>query len=128
MVVTAVIGKDHGIGVENLQGSGMIAGETARAYRDTFTLSYISGRCVGIGAYLVRRVQARSARITILMLTSNGTSLSQILKQTSSLVFSNCALIRNKSTRIVQTPTLEHQHRYDSDSVRFKNLEMLPLS
>ena len=54
MVVTAVIGKDHGIGVENLQGSGMIAGETARAYRDTFTLSYISGRCVGIGAYLVR--------------------------------------------------------------------------
>jgi acetyl-CoA carboxylase / biotin carboxylase 1 len=54
MVVTAVIGKDHGIGVENLRGSGMIAGETARAYRDTFTLSYISGRCVGIGAYLVR--------------------------------------------------------------------------
>ena len=80
MVVTAVIGKDHGIGVENLQGSGMIAGETARAYRDTFTLSYISGRCVGIGAYLVRRARARSARITILLLTSKGTSLSEVLE------------------------------------------------
>lgn len=44
----------HGIGVENLRGSGMIAGETARAYDEGFTLSYVTGRSVGIGAYLVR--------------------------------------------------------------------------
>ena len=44
----------HGIGVENLRGSGMIAGETSRAYDETFTLSYVTGRSVGIGAYLVR--------------------------------------------------------------------------
>merc|ERR1712003_364170 len=49
-----VIGTKHGIGVENLQGSGMIAGETSRAYDEIFTLSYVTGRSVGIGAYLVR--------------------------------------------------------------------------
>ena len=42
------------IGVENLRGSGLIAGETSRAYAETFTLSYITGRSVGIGAYLCR--------------------------------------------------------------------------
>lgn len=49
-----VIGTNHGIGVENLQGSGKIAGETSRAYDEIFTLSYVTGRSVGIGAYLVR--------------------------------------------------------------------------
>merc|ERR1711959_521397 len=43
-----------GIGVGNLQGSGLIAGETSRAYNEVFTLSYITGRSVGIGAYLNR--------------------------------------------------------------------------
>eukprot|EP00543_Licmophora_paradoxa_P006771 CAMPEP_0202445904 /NCGR_PEP_ID=MMETSP1360-20130828/4612_1 /ASSEMBLY_ACC=CAM_ASM_000848 /TAXON_ID=515479 /ORGANISM="Licmophora paradoxa, Strain CCMP2313" /LENGTH=2079 /DNA_ID=CAMNT_0049062311 /DNA_START=41 /DNA_END=6280 /DNA_ORIENTATION=+ len=49
-----IIGTNHGIGVENLQGSGKIAGETSRAYDEIFTLSYVTGRSVGIGAYLVR--------------------------------------------------------------------------
>jgi len=49
-----VIGTNHGIGVENLQGSGKIAGETSRAYDEIFTLSLVTGRSVGIGAYLVR--------------------------------------------------------------------------
>ena len=52
--ITDVIGTQHGIGVENLQGSGKIAGETSRAYDEIFTLSYVTGRSVGIGAYLVR--------------------------------------------------------------------------
>ena len=42
------------LGVENLRGSGMIAGETSRAYDETFTLTLVTGRTVGIGAYLVR--------------------------------------------------------------------------
>jgi len=50
----AIIGQIHGIGVENLRGSGLIAGETSRAYDETFTLSYVTGRSVGIGAYLNR--------------------------------------------------------------------------
>lgn len=36
------------------RGSGLIAGETSRAYQDAFTLSYVTGRSVGIGAYLLR--------------------------------------------------------------------------
>jgi acetyl-CoA carboxylase/biotin carboxylase 1 len=47
-------GGGDGIGVENLRGSATIAGETARAYNEVFTLSYVTGRSVGIGAYLVR--------------------------------------------------------------------------
>ena len=53
-IITDIIGKQHGIGVENLSGSGKIAGETSKAYEDIFTLTYITGRCVGIGAYLAR--------------------------------------------------------------------------
>lgn len=52
--ITDIIGTNHGIGVENLRGSGMIAGETSKAYDEIFTLSYVTGRSVGIGAYLVR--------------------------------------------------------------------------
>jgi acetyl-CoA carboxylase/biotin carboxylase 1 len=37
-VLEDIIGTEHGIGVENLRGSGMIAGETSRAYTETFTL------------------------------------------------------------------------------------------
>ena len=40
--ITTIIGKDRDLGVENLQGSGAIAGESARAYNDIFTLTYVS--------------------------------------------------------------------------------------
>lgn len=43
-----------GLGVENLSGSALIAGETSRAYTEAFTLTFVTGRSVGIGAYLVR--------------------------------------------------------------------------
>ena len=47
-------GQEDGIGVECLSGSGMIAGETSCAYSDIITMSLVSCRAVGIGAYLVR--------------------------------------------------------------------------
>merc|ERR1711871_1147389 len=53
-VITDIIGASPDLGVENLRGSGTIAGETSRAYDEIFTLTYVTGRCVGIGAYLVR--------------------------------------------------------------------------
>jgi acetyl-CoA carboxylase carboxyltransferase component len=53
-VLTDVIGREGDLGVECLRGSGTIAGETARAYNTSFTLTYVTGRSVGIGAYLVR--------------------------------------------------------------------------
>lgn len=46
--------QEPDLGVENLMGSGLIAGETARAYNEIFTLTLVVGRTVGIGAYLVR--------------------------------------------------------------------------
>jgi acetyl-CoA carboxylase/biotin carboxylase 1 len=52
--ITAVIGAKDGLGVECLRGSGLIAGETSRAYEDIFTVTLVTCRSVGIGAYLVR--------------------------------------------------------------------------
>ena len=52
--ISAIVGEGSDLGVENLRGSGLIAGETSRAYDETFTLTYVAGRSVGIGAYLVR--------------------------------------------------------------------------
>ncbi|CAF3453887.1 unnamed protein product [Rotaria socialis] len=49
-----IIGKENSIGVENLRGSGMIAGETSLAYNLIPTISLVTCRAVGIGAYLVR--------------------------------------------------------------------------
>lgn len=56
-MLTDVIGKGNGLGVENLVGSGMIAGESSLAYREIFTLTVVLGRTVGIGAYVARLCQ-----------------------------------------------------------------------
>ncbi|CAC5416435.1 ACACA [Mytilus coruscus] len=52
--ITDVIGRDDGLGVENLKGSGMIAGETSKAYDEIVTINLVTCRAIGIGAYLVR--------------------------------------------------------------------------
>ncbi|XP_071925426.1 acetyl-CoA carboxylase 1-like isoform X1 [Coffea arabica] len=53
-VIDSILGKEDGLGVENLSGSGAIASAYSRAYKETFTLTYVTGRTVGIGAYLAR--------------------------------------------------------------------------
>ncbi|XP_044144048.1 acetyl-CoA carboxylase 1 isoform X3 [Bufo gargarizans] len=52
--ITDIIGKEEGLGVENLRGSGMIAGETSLAYEEIITINLVTCRAIGIGAYLVR--------------------------------------------------------------------------
>lgn len=52
--IVTIIGKEDGLGVECLRGSGLIAGATSRAYNDIFTCTLVTCRSVGIGAYLVR--------------------------------------------------------------------------
>lgn len=52
--ITDIVGVQDGLGVECLKGSGLIAGETSRAYDDIFTITLVTARSVGIGAYLVR--------------------------------------------------------------------------
>ena len=53
-MITTIVGAEDGLGVECLRGSGLIAGETSRAYDDVFTITLVTCRSVGIGAYLVR--------------------------------------------------------------------------
>lgn len=53
-VITSIVGAEDGLGVECLKGSGLIAGATSRAYKDIFTITLVTCRSVGIGAYLVR--------------------------------------------------------------------------
>ena len=52
--ITDVVGAEDGLGVECLSGSGAIASVYAKAFRKGFTLTLVSGRTVGIGAYLAR--------------------------------------------------------------------------
>ncbi|XP_073735574.1 acetyl-CoA carboxylase 1 isoform X3 [Callorhinus ursinus] len=52
--ITDIIGKEEGLGAENLRGSGMIAGESSLAYDEIITISLVTCRAIGIGAYLVR--------------------------------------------------------------------------
>ena len=37
-VIKSIVGKEDGLGVECLKGSGLIAGSTSRAYKDIFTI------------------------------------------------------------------------------------------
>lgn len=39
--ITDIIGKDEGLGVENLKGSGMIAGESSLAYEEVITMNLV---------------------------------------------------------------------------------------
>ena len=51
----SIYGNNHyAFGVECLQGSGLIAGETSRAYEETVTITYTTVRTVGIGSYVLR--------------------------------------------------------------------------
>ncbi|XP_053725576.1 acetyl-CoA carboxylase isoform X1 [Synchiropus splendidus] len=53
-IITDVIGNEDSPGVENLRGSGTIAGESSQAYEEIITISMVTCRAIGIGAYLVR--------------------------------------------------------------------------
>ncbi|XP_067862154.1 acetyl-CoA carboxylase isoform X2 [Heptranchias perlo] len=68
-VITDIIGKEEGLGVENLRGAGTIAGESSLAYNDIITISLVTCRAIGIGAYLVRLgqrvIQVENAHIAL---------------------------------------------------------------
>lgn len=39
--ITDIIGKEEGLGTENLRGSGMIAGESSLAYEEIITINLV---------------------------------------------------------------------------------------
>lgn len=45
--IVTIVGAEDGLGVECLRGSGLIAGETSRAYNDIFTCTLVTCRSVG---------------------------------------------------------------------------------
>ena len=54
-IIKGVVGgPTEYVGVENLSGSGLVAGEMSKNYSEIPTISLVSGRSVGIGAYLNR--------------------------------------------------------------------------
>jgi len=53
-ILTDIIGAEDGIGAECLSGSGAIASAFSKAYHEGFTLTFVTGRAIGIGAYLAR--------------------------------------------------------------------------
>jgi len=78
-VLSDIIGRRDGLGVENLRCSGMIAGETSLAYDDIFTLTYVTGRTVGIGAYLARLGQRCIQKQTPSIILTGYVALNKLL-------------------------------------------------
>lgn len=52
--LTDVVGVEDGIGVECLSGSAATASAFSRGFEHGFTITLVTGRTVGIGAYLAR--------------------------------------------------------------------------
>ncbi|KAK5578910.1 hypothetical protein RB653_008585 [Dictyostelium firmibasis] len=77
-IIHDIIGQKNGIGVENLSWSGLIAGETSQAYNEIFTITLVSGRSVGIGAYLVRLGQRTIQNDAPIILTG-ASALNKVL-------------------------------------------------
>uniref|UniRef100_A0A7S4CEA8 CoA carboxyltransferase C-terminal domain-containing protein n=1 Tax=Eutreptiella gymnastica TaxID=73025 RepID=A0A7S4CEA8_9EUGL len=74
-----VIGAKEGLGVENLSGSGLIAGQMSACYATVPTLSLASGRSVGIGAYL-NRLGRRVVQVTgAPMILTGAAALNKLL-------------------------------------------------
>ena len=60
----------------------MIAHESSAAYEDIFTLSYVSGRSVGIGAYLVRLGQRIIQKTSSPIILTGFNALNKVLGRT----------------------------------------------
>ncbi|KAI9188869.1 acetyl-coenzyme-A carboxylase [Blastocladiella emersonii ATCC 22665] len=78
MRIVDVIGIKDGLGVENLMGSGLIAGETSAAYDEIFTATLVACRSIGIGAYLVRLGQ-RAIQCGQLIILTGAAALNKVL-------------------------------------------------
>lgn len=82
-----VIGLEDGLGVECLSGSGAIASAFARAFREGYTITLVSGRTVGIGAYLARLGRRCVQRVDQPIILTGYAALNKLLARTVSLVY-----------------------------------------
>ncbi|KAJ4731697.1 Acetyl-CoA carboxylase [Rhynchospora pubera] len=77
-VLDAVVVKDEGLG-DNFKGSGAIANSYSRAYKETFTLTFVTGCTVGIGAYLARLGMRCIQRIDQPIILTGFSALNKLL-------------------------------------------------
>lgn len=68
-----------GVGVECLQGSGTIASVTSKARAETTTLTYVTGRSVGIGAYVARLGQRVIQHAQAPLVLTGASALNKLL-------------------------------------------------
>jgi len=80
-IIKDIVGIKDGLNVENLRGSGTIASETSLAYNEVFTLTYVTGRTVGIGAYLCRLGQRVIQKQTPPIILTGFNALNKLLGQ-----------------------------------------------
>lgn len=89
--ILSVLGDSTSVlGVRNLSSSGRLAGDMSAAYSRTFTLTYVCGNAVGIGAYLVRLGQRSIQNVRHPLLLTGYKALNSLLNQ--SLYTSNLQL------------------------------------
>jgi biotin carboxylase/acetyl-CoA carboxylase carboxyltransferase component/biotin carboxyl carrier protein len=81
-ILKGIVGKGESLGVENLSGSGLIAGETTMAYDQVYTLTICTGNSVGIGAYLARLGQRVIQKKTKPLLLTGYEALNKLLGRT----------------------------------------------
>lgn len=95
--ITDIIGKEDGLGVENLRYAGMIAGETSRAYDEVVTISMVTCRAIGIGSYLIRLgqrvIQIENSQITL-------TGYNALNKVRNKLLYENAKILLHKQVFI----------------------------
>jgi acetyl-CoA carboxylase/biotin carboxylase 1 len=72
-------GLPGGMGVECLQGSGTIARATSEAYQRTMTLTYVTGRSVGIGAYCTRLSRRVIQQINSPIILTGNSALNKLM-------------------------------------------------
>lgn len=79
-VITGILG-DFGMGVENLASSAHIAQRMAAAYEAIPTLTYVTGRAVGIGAYLARLGQRIIQKSSSPIILTGSEALNRLVQQ-----------------------------------------------
>lgn len=86
--------------VENLRGSAMIAGETSTAYDDIFTVTIVTNRAIGIGAYLARLGQ-RIIQVNNIFILLNSSQCPPVCSFFDELRWSGWAFKRPDLTHLV---------------------------
>lgn len=83
--LTAVVGAGDGLGVECLSGAGATASVFSKAWDEGLTFTLVSGRSIGIGAYLARLGRRCAQRSCQPIILTGFQALNKLLQRQVSL-------------------------------------------